>query len=200
MQILSPGQSRLLSHSSRRGHSSLSTFTHLLRPLTVLAHKHMLLLPHWLVLQLLLLMAGSPSLHPPWPTTVTFSAISPTFPCALAMLGNRASSPLLPMIAAAVSLSALRREMVLAASSLATSSKSSMICLCRRLTSLVGGVPVGAGIVGHPSFPRASGSPCRSVLLVRILTGSDESRMNFLSIRHHMSVAYAPNCTEGDFS
>src|SRR5215210_6777486 len=144
MQILSPGQSRLLSHSSRRGHSALSTFTHLLLPLTVLAHKHICLLPHWLVLQLLLLMAGSPSLHPPWPTTVTFSGVPSPVSCAPAKPGNRASSPLLPTIAAAVSFSALRREMVPAASPLATSSKPSLICLRRRLVSLLSSADIGS--------------------------------------------------------
>src|SRR5215210_7589474 len=149
MQILSPGQSRLLSHSSRLGHSSLCTFTHLLRPLTVLAHKHMDPLPHWLVLQLLLLIAGSPSLHPPWPTTVTFSAISPTVPCAPAMPGNKAASPL-PRTAMPANLSARRREMVPAASPLATSSKPSMICLCRWLTSLLSSAGIGSSLLGAP--------------------------------------------------
>src|SRR5215211_892329 len=118
----SPGQSRFLSHSSVAGHPNPVKSRHLLRPLTVLAHKQPGHLPHGASGHILLLMGGRSS-HGP--------SSAPATP------GNDQSSPILPSRAAPLSLMALPREIVPSASPLATSSKLSTRWLCGKLSSLL---------------------------------------------------------------
>jgi hypothetical protein len=129
----SPGQSRFLSHSSVSGQSNPLKSRHLLRPLTVLAHKQSGHLPHGASGHCLLLIGGTPS-HGP--------SSAPATP------GNNESSPILPSRAAPLSLMASPREMVPSASPLATSSKLSASWLCGKLRSLL---VTSLGIVGPPS-------------------------------------------------